>query len=121
MIHQPGTGKLEDKYLGPYTVLDALSSVNFRIQMNKNKRPLVVHHDRLKPYYARNPEENDTSWIYDLPGYQKPANTNRINVPCIPTCPSRREMSTCQVHRRRTQLWSDAITHEARDEIMKDG
>ena len=91
MIHQPGTGKLEDKYLGPYAVLDALSSVNFRIQMNPNKRPIIVHHDRLKPYYARNPEENDTSWIYDLPGYQKPANTNRINVPCIPTVPTENE------------------------------
>ena len=50
MVRKPGIGKLQDKYEGPYVVLDKLSDVTYRIQQNPNRKPKIIHHDRLKPY-----------------------------------------------------------------------
>ena len=62
MVRKPGVGKLQDRYDGPYVVLDKLSDVTYRVQLAPNKKPKVIHHDRLKPYYPRDPEENNTNW-----------------------------------------------------------
>ena len=67
MVRKPGVGKLMDRYEGPFTVLDKLSDVTYRIQQSPAKKPKVIHHDRLKPYYPRNPAENDTSWVENAP------------------------------------------------------
>lgn len=62
----PRIGKMLDKYTGPYYVVDVLSDSSLRIIESPGSRPTVVHHDRLKPYIPRKPEEADTSWVYDL-------------------------------------------------------
>ena len=66
MVRKPGVGKLMDRYEGPFTILDKLSDVTYRIQQSPAKKPKVIHHDRLKPYYPREPAENDTSWVEPL-------------------------------------------------------
>ena len=63
MLRKPGIGKLSDRYEGPFAVLDKLSDVTYRIQQSPRKKPKVIHHDRLKPYYPRDPLENDTEWV----------------------------------------------------------
>ena len=62
-VRQPRIGKFEDRFTGPYAVLMKLSDLHYRIQESAASRPLIVHHDRLKPYFARTEEESDTSWI----------------------------------------------------------
>lgn len=66
MVHTPRTGKMEDKYDGPFYVVDVLSDSSLRIVGGKRKKPKVVHHDRLKPYIPRTPEETDNSWVFEL-------------------------------------------------------
>ena len=56
-----GERKLAPKWIGPYYILDAISDVNFRIIRSPDDKPKVVHHDRLKPYYAR--ELLDIQWV----------------------------------------------------------
>ncbi len=63
MVRKPGIGKLSDRYEGPYVVLAKLSDVTYRIQQSPRKKPKVIHHDRLKPFYPRDPAENDTEWV----------------------------------------------------------
>ena len=62
----PGVGKMIDRYAGPYYVVDVLSDSTLRVVKAPNKRPVVVHHDRLTPYKPRTAEENDTSWVKKL-------------------------------------------------------
>ena len=35
----------------------------FRIQLSEHEKPQIVHHDRLKPYQARNAEQHNTDWV----------------------------------------------------------
>lgn len=46
--------KLQTKWEGPYTVLEKINDVIFKIQKNKHSKPKIVHHDRLKPYTCTN-------------------------------------------------------------------
>ena len=55
--------KIQDRYEGPFVVVDKLSDVSYRVQAGPNKRAKIIHHDILKPYAPRYPEENDTSWL----------------------------------------------------------
>jgi len=61
----PGTKKLQDRYLGPYYVLDRLGDQTLRVTRGPSDKPDVVHYDRLKPYYARKPEESDVKWVFE--------------------------------------------------------
>ena len=63
MVFQPHMKKLEDRYTGPWAVIEALSGNCYRIQKNEFSKPEVVHHDRLKPYRARDPAEHNTDWV----------------------------------------------------------
>ena len=63
MVFQPHLKKLQDRYTGPWAVIEALSGNCYRIQKSEFSKPEIVHHDRLKPYRARNPEEHDTDWV----------------------------------------------------------
>ena len=58
-----GCAKFQDKYLGPFAVTDKLSDIHFRIQQTIDSKPQIVHHNRLKRYFARNETENDTKWV----------------------------------------------------------
>ena len=40
-------------YVGPYTVVERLSSLNYSIQKSPKEKPIVVHVDKLKRYYPR--------------------------------------------------------------------
>ena len=60
--HIRGHRKLADRWVGPYFILDVLSDINFRVILNPNSKPKVVHHDRLKRYHARNGKP-DVSWV----------------------------------------------------------
>ena len=40
-------------YTGPYTIVERLSSVNYRIQKSPRERAFVVHVDKLKKHYAK--------------------------------------------------------------------
>ena len=61
--------KLQNKWDGPYLVVEKLSDLVYAIQRNPRNRLLVVHHNRLKPFYG----EVD-SWlspggtVLDVPG-----------------------------------------------------
>lgn len=46
--------KLQSKWEGPYSIVQKLNDVIFKIQKNKNSKPKIVHHDRLKPYTCTN-------------------------------------------------------------------
>ena len=60
----PRVGKWEDRWIGPYVIVNKLASpVLYRIQKDEFAKPMVVHHDRMKPFYARTGEEIDISWL----------------------------------------------------------
>ena len=52
------TKKLASLWRGPYTVIDKLNAVNYRIQLMGGNKTLVVHHNRLK-LCKSNPTEDD--------------------------------------------------------------
>ena len=60
----PGIKKLQDRYIGPYFVLDRLGDQTLRVARGPKDKPDVVHYDRLKPYYAREPSDTDTDWVF---------------------------------------------------------
>lgn len=61
-----GIKKMQDRYLGPYYVIDVISDLTLRIARNNRDTPIMVHFNRLKPFYPRTPGENtDNSWVYD--------------------------------------------------------
>ncbi len=51
--------KLERTYAGPYLVKQAVTDVNFILQMDKHGREKLVHHNKLKPYEGVQPPK----WI----------------------------------------------------------
>ena len=63
MAFQPHMKKLQDRYTGPWAVIEALPGNCYRIQKSEFSKPEIVHHDRLKPYRARNPAEHNTDWV----------------------------------------------------------
>ena len=50
------TKKFSRLWHGPYTVIDRLSSYNYRVQLVGTTRTLVVHRNRLKRYYGGPPQ-----------------------------------------------------------------
>lgn len=62
----PKYKKLTDRYLGPYYIIDVISDLTLRIALsNDDKKPMMVHYNRLKPFYPRTPEENDNRWVFE--------------------------------------------------------
>ena len=55
--------KFQDRYGGPWAVMEVLPGNCYRIQRQENSKPEVVHHDRLKPYRARNVNEHNADWM----------------------------------------------------------
>ena len=47
--------KLQHTYHGPFLVLEKVSDANFVIQMDKDGKKVLLHHDKLKPYEGENP------------------------------------------------------------------
>ena len=45
--------KLSSRWTGPFQVVEPLSDVVIRIRRHPRAKDLVVHHNRLKPYYCR--------------------------------------------------------------------
>ena len=76
--HIRGHRKLADRWVGPYFILDVLSDINFRVILNPNSKPKVVHHDRLKRYHARNGKP-DVSWVI---ARSRSFREGRIRQPC---------------------------------------
>ena len=56
--------KLQQRWHGPYLIIDKLSDVTCRIQERKNAKKRVVHVDRLKPYSG----ETLHSWVEEAGG-----------------------------------------------------
>ena len=52
------TKKLASLWRGPYTVIDKLNAVNYRIQLIGRNKTLVVHHNRLKLCKSNPTEDN---------------------------------------------------------------
>ena len=68
-----GSGKYEDRYLGPFYIVDILGEVTFRIMENPTSRPRVVHHDHILPYFPKKASENiDKTWVFDKSKTYKP-------------------------------------------------
>ena len=62
---QGRSNKMRAVWHGPYSVIDKLSNVVYRIGRNANKRSWkVVHFDRLKRYHPREPVDNN--WVNRL-------------------------------------------------------
>ncbi|XDV34397.1 hypothetical protein PO909_004558, partial [Leuciscus waleckii] len=64
-----GTKRMKNKirkflpaFEGPYFVLGHLDDMIYRIQKGPKTKVKVVHHDKLKPYYSRQPLGN--SWVF---------------------------------------------------------
>ena len=53
--------KLQRPWKGPYRVVERLNDVLFRIQSGPKAKPIVVHHDKLKPYLG----EDKPDWFGD--------------------------------------------------------
>ena len=53
------------KWKGPFTVVNQLSDCIYRIQEGHGKPCLVVHHNKLKKAYGREPV--DISWLHKIP------------------------------------------------------
>ena len=47
--------KLQHTYHGPFLVLEKVNDANFVIQMDKDGKKVLLHHDKLKPYEGENP------------------------------------------------------------------
>ena len=60
----PGIKKMQDRYYGPFFVLDLIGNLNLRVAADSDANAEVVHHDRAKPYYARRAAHTNTDWIY---------------------------------------------------------
>ena len=63
---KPGrTKKFASQWKGPYTVMDRISKVNYRLKLvGSSAKSLVVHHNQLKPYYRRPQEVSPAStWL----------------------------------------------------------
>ena len=43
--------KLSSRWTGPYRIVEVLSDVVFRINLNNQVKDKVVHHNRLKPFH----------------------------------------------------------------------
>ncbi|XP_037834631.1 uncharacterized protein LOC112450568 [Kryptolebias marmoratus] len=54
--------KFLPSYEGPYFVTGTLDDLVYCIKKGPKSRAKVVHHDKLKPYYARTPLNN--SWVF---------------------------------------------------------
>ena len=63
MVFKAFQRKFEDRYTGPWAVIEVLPGNCYRIQETETSKPQIVHHDRLKPYRARNPAEHNTDWV----------------------------------------------------------
>ena len=63
MAFQPFQRKFQDRYTGPWTVMESVFGNCYRIQLSEHEKPQIVHHDRLKPYQARNAEQHNTDWV----------------------------------------------------------
>ena len=63
VVFLPFQRKFQDRYEGPRAVIEVLPGNCYRIQRQENSKPEVVHHDRLKPYRARNVNEHNTDWV----------------------------------------------------------
>ena len=53
--------KLQRPWKGPMIVVEQLNDVLFRIQLSLKAKPIVVHHDKLKPYLG----EDKPEWFVD--------------------------------------------------------
>jgi transposase InsO family protein len=49
--------KLERNYSGPYVIIKVLSPVTFVLQVDRNGKDRVIHHDKLKPYEGDEPPD----------------------------------------------------------------
>ena len=67
--HERGEGKLADKFIGPFFVIDVLSDIHFRIARSANDKPKIVHHDAIKKFHMREPA--DLQWVYDRSKYHR--------------------------------------------------
>ena len=65
-LRQKGCGKFMDRYFGPFVVVHRLSDIHYRVQESPTARPQVVHLNRLRRYYARTPDQNDTDWVHNV-------------------------------------------------------
>ena len=41
-------------YDGPWVIVDKLNEQDYRVQMDKGGKQVVIHHDKLKPYRGLN-------------------------------------------------------------------
>ena len=56
----PVTGKFNNRWIGPYCVINRISSLNYEIKIKNAKRSMIVHVNRLKKSPdGRDPEENE--------------------------------------------------------------
>ena len=62
MVYEPRTRKIEDRYEGPFVIIEAIPGNCFRIQKNLKDGCVVVAHDRLKPYFLRDDKIMDIEW-----------------------------------------------------------
>ena len=80
-VRKPGFGKFDDRYDGPYFIVDRLGDVTFRIAQSPDTRPKVVHHDHLLPYFPKQASENvDRTWVWEQSKTFK--STNKVDAHC---------------------------------------
>ena len=74
-IKQGRTKKLSSLWRGPYTIIDKVNTVNYRIQLIGSNKVLVVHYNRLKLCYGeplRRPSRRNTQPTNSNKGTPRP-------------------------------------------------
>ena len=59
--------KFYPKWLGPYKVLEELTPVSYRLEVNDCKILDVQHIQNLKPFYKRNPDDKGSASLSQIP------------------------------------------------------
>ena len=81
---KPGrTKKFASQWKGPYTVIDRTSDVNYKLKLvGSSVKPLIVHHNRLKPSYGTPIHSTSASSVPPVPS--APLYSDVVRCPSIP-------------------------------------
>jgi len=59
-----GIRKMQDRFVGPYYVLDVIGNINLRVATSAKATPEIIHQDRAKLYYPRTPDQVKPDWVF---------------------------------------------------------
>ena len=81
LLHTPvvpvgQTTKFHNPWRGPYVILDCFNDVTYKIRELTTSKGLIIHYDRLKPYYKKLATSNVPTRNIKLPQPNTPVQSN---------------------------------------------